>query len=61
MKEYEFVSIRVDTFTGAKSESHKEIIREYAGKGWRYAGVIPTALMNNGKLKEMDLVFERDV
>lgn len=51
MKEYEFVSIRIDTFTGSRLKRHREIIQEYAGKGWRYAGVIPTALMNNGKLR----------
>lgn len=61
MKEYEFVSVHIGKFCGAKSEEHQEIIREYAGKDWRYVGYIPTNITDYGKIKDMDLVFERDV
>lgn len=61
MKEYEFVSVHIGKFCGAKSEGHQEIIREYAGKDWRYVGYIPTNITDYGKIKDMDLVFERDV
>jgi len=33
---------------------------EYAEKGWRYVGFIPTKMSDYGKLKEMDLIFEKD-
>ena len=60
MKKYEYVSVRTNRFFGAKSDKHREIIDEYAEKGWRYVGFIPTKMSDYGKLKEMDLVFEKD-
>ena len=44
----------------AKSEEHRKIIQEYAAKGYRYVGFIPTELSDAGKIKCMDLVFELD-
>lgn len=61
MKEYAFHSVHTGNFIGASSEEHQEIIRRYAAEGWRYVGFIPTFMNDNGKLKDMDLVFERDV
>ena len=61
MKQYQYVSIHTGRFIGAKSEEHRRIIDEYAAKGRRYAGFIPTVMDSYGRLKDMDLVFEMEV
>lgn len=60
MKKYEYVSVHIAKFCGAKSEEHRAIIDQYAAKGYRYVGFIPTNLSDYGKIKDMDLVFEID-
>ncbi len=60
MKQYEYVNIKISKFIGAKSEEHRQIIDEYAKRGYRYVGFIPTNINDYGKIKEMDLVFEID-
>jgi len=60
MKRYEYVNIHIGKFCGAKSEEHRNIINEYAAKGYRYVGYIPTNISDYGKIKDMDLVFETD-
>ena len=37
MKQYEYVSVHIGKLFGAASEEHREIINNYAAKGWRYA------------------------
>lgn len=61
MKKYEYVSLHVGRFIGAKSKEHRQIIEEYAQKGYRYVGYIPTNMSDYGKIKDMDLVFEMDI
>ena len=60
MKKYEFKTIHISKFIGSKSEEHREIIEEYAKKGYRYVGFIPTNINDYGKIKDIDLVFEID-
>lgn len=60
VKQYEYVHIRIGKFIGAKLESHREIIDEYASRGFTYAGYIPTNITDYGKFKEIDLIFEKD-
>ena len=60
MKKYEYVRVNINRWVGAKSEEHREIINEYARKGYRYVGYIPTNISDYGKIKEMDLVFEME-
>ena len=60
MKKYEYVNIHIGKFCGAKSEEHRTIIDEYAAKGYRDVGSIPTNINDYGKIKDMDLVFEID-
>ena len=60
MKKYEYVHLHIDKFFGAKSEEHSQIINEYAKKGYRYVGYIPTNITDYGKIKDMDLIFEKD-
>lgn len=60
MKQYEYVRLNINKLIGAKSEEHRQIIDEYANRGYRYVGYIPTNITDYGKIKEMDLIFERD-
>ena len=60
-KRYEYVRIDINRFIGAKSEEHREIIDSYAKKGYRYVGYIPTNISDYGKIREMDLVFEKEL
>ena len=61
MKQYEYVSLHIGKFIGAKSEEHRRIIDDYAAQGFRYVGYIPVNLSDYGKLKDIDLVFEKEV
>ena len=61
MKKYEYVSLHVGKFIGAQSQEHRQIIDDYANKGYRYVGFIPTVMSDYGKFKDIDLVFETDI
>ena len=61
MKKYEYVTVYIGKFFGAKTEEHRKIIDEYAAKGYRYVGYIPTVLDDFGKIKDIDLIFEQDI
>lgn len=43
---------------GSKSEDHRQIIDEYAEKGYSYLGYIPVEMTGYGQIISMDLVFE---
>lgn len=61
MKKYEYVNINIDcSFMGSGSEEHRQIIDEYAAKGYKYVGYVPTNMTSHGKIVEMDLIFELD-
>ena len=60
MKHYEYVTVYTNRLIGAKSEEHRQIINEYAVKGYRYVGFIPSKMSDYGKIKKIDLVFEID-
>lgn len=60
MKKYEYVNVKIGKFIGAKSEEHRQIIDEYASRGYRYVGYIPTKIREHGAIKSMDLIFEID-
>lgn len=53
MKNYEFVTVHVGKLLGAKCEEHREIIKQYAEKGYRYAGYIPTNMDGYGRIKRL--------
>ena len=60
MKNYEYVNLKVGkTFTAGNIE-HREIINEYAKKGYKYIGFIPTSIANCGRFEKIDLIFEID-
>lgn len=61
MFKYEYVPVHINKFAGAKSEEHQKIINEYAAKGYRYVGFIPTNISDYGKIKDFELVFEKEL
>ena len=60
MKKYEYVKVDIQKFMGSRSENHREIIDEYAAKGYRYVGYIPVEMTGHGQILEMGLVFESE-
>ena len=38
--------------------SHREVIEEYALKGYKYLGFVPVKLGPSGKMLALDLVFD---
>lgn len=61
MKKYEFVQSHVNGCDASDLSGHRHLIMMYAAKGYRYAGFIPTKINENGKMENIDLIFERDV
>lgn len=57
MKKYEYVSVHIGKLLGAKTKEHKQIIAEYAQKGYRYVGYIPTVISDFGKIKDIHVFF----
>ncbi len=61
MIEYEFVNVKANmNWTGAYFNTHQTIIKEYARKGYKFAGFVPTQ-SNAHSIIAMDLVFEKEV
>ena len=61
MKQYAYEEVRVGKVFGAKCEDHRRIIDEYAAKGYRYVGFIPTKMSDYGKFRVLGLIFEKDI
>jgi hypothetical protein len=60
MYKYEYVTIDTEKIFGAKFTQHRDVINEYAKKGYRYVGFIPTKISDPGKFLEIDLIFESE-
>ena len=64
MKTYAYVTISTKTgLLSTKNTAHRDIIDEYAAKGYRYVGWFPSKMSNmlSGVLEEIELIFEADV
>ena len=63
MKKYEYVSVKAknNVVKDAVFSGYKEIISEYAEKGYRYVGFIPSLIGPSGKIVIIDLVFETEI
>ncbi|MGL5149885.1 MAG: DUF4177 domain-containing protein [Clostridium sp.] len=59
MYEYKYVNSKGGTWY--TEPNHREIIDKYALMGWRFVAAIPTYQTQEGKVKELDLVFERKI
>ena len=57
----EFVRLEYDNYPPGSAELHgyREVINEYAAKGYEYVGFIPAKLGPSGKILVMDLMFKR--
>lgn len=60
MKQYKYVPVKIGGFIRSGTLEHREIIDEYAKRGYRYVGYIPTNIESYGRVKEIDLIFELD-
>lgn len=38
---------------------YRKVIDQYAAEGWRYVGYIPTAMALDGRVYNVDLIFEQ--
>lgn len=64
MKKYEYVSLCLKNNVvkdAVLDGQHIKAIDEYAAKGCRYVGFIPTLIGPSGKIINMDLIFETEV
>lgn len=61
MFDYKFHKLKANSgfFKFTYSEQPREIIREYAQKGWRFVEMIPLEWDSHGKTKWVELIFER--
>ena len=62
MKQYEYgnVAYIMKDVVLAVTMEHRDIINDYAAKGYRYAGMIPTEISANGCIRRRDLILEKD-
>ena len=60
MKRYVYVSVKIGGFFSSGSLKHREIIDEYARRGYTYVGYLPTRIESYGRIKEIDLIFETE-
>ncbi|KFZ26345.1 MAG: hypothetical protein KQ78_01443 [Candidatus Izimaplasma bacterium HR2] len=42
------------------TSNHQELIDKYSKEGWKFITVIPLYSTTEGRIKELDLVFERE-
>ena len=61
MKRYEYVRLHNDKLFGARFEESRQIIDNYAAKGFRYVGFLPVMMDSYGRYRDIDLIFEKDV
>lgn len=59
MFKYEYVKVDNEAMIASKFTQHRDIIDEYAKKGYRYVGFVPIKSDSYGRIKEIDLVFEK--
>ena len=59
MYRYEYVTYRTGGgfWMDNSACEHREIIDEYAAKGWRYVGYLPTMFSGEGGTKEVDITM----
>ena len=63
MKIYEYVIVKLknNVVKDAITIEHRNIINDFAAKGYSYVGFVPTRLGPSGKIVEMDLIFETEI
>lgn len=68
MYKYEYVTVSAEMegylakFNNKLSlDNYREIINARAAEGWRYVGYMPIRESREGYLRDLDLIFEREV
>ncbi len=57
---YEYFNVGTEMgIFSTKNDDHRKIIDEYAKKGYRYVGYIPTEMSPHGVVMSYDLIFEK--
>lgn len=59
MLKYEYVKVYNEAIMSSKFTQHRDIIDQYAKKGYKYAGFVPIKSDGYGRIKEIDLIFEK--
>lgn len=59
MFKYEYVKVNNEAIMSSKFTQHRNIIDQYAKRGFRYAGFVPIKSDGYGRIKEIDLIFEK--
>lgn len=62
MKEYKYVQIeyKMKNVLFLSSDEPRDVIDQYAKKGYTYNGFIPVEMDAKGCLRKIDLVFEKE-
>lgn len=58
MVKYKYESVKI-ALGGTLKEDHQEIINQYARRGYRFVGIVPTKF-NGSIMTNFDLVFEKE-
>lgn len=67
MKIYDYARMKVGfadsvyTCPERDKASHREVIEVFAAQGFGFVGIIPVKTDSYGRVKEYDLVFEKEV
>lgn len=59
MFKYEYVKVVNEALMNSKFTQHRDVIDDYAKRGFRYVGFIPAKSDGYGRIREMDLIFEK--
>lgn len=59
MYEYKYVEAYLGGFF--RDSNHRELIDNYAKKGWRLVQVSPTNYNSHGEPTKYDIIFEREI
>ena len=60
VKIYKYIYVTAKAEGFIREADHREIIDKYSQEGWRFITAIPTNSNSYGKIKEFDLVFEKE-
>ncbi len=62
MYEYKFERVASEPgFTKRNFNKHRKLIEEYGQKGYKFSGYVPTEIIGQGTIIEIDLVFEKEI
>ncbi|OXS64691.1 DUF4177 domain-containing protein [Priestia filamentosa] len=59
MYTYEYVKVEVNRWKGKPKEDYKEIIDEYANRGWKLIQIFAPAISGYGSADHFEIIFEK--